>query len=54
MNWIIVSQKGNEEVIYKAFKILLEDKDEYKKMSQASNPYGDGRASQRIADILCQ
>jgi len=44
----------DEEVIYKAFKILLEDKDEYKKMSQASNPYGDGRASQRIADILCQ
>lgn len=42
----------DEEVIYHAFKELLEDKDKYEKMSQASNPYGDGFASQRIADIL--
>lgn len=41
-----------EENIYTAFKLLLEDKEEYKKMSQASNPYGDGFASKRIADIL--
>lgn len=41
-----------EEVIYQNFKKLLEDEDEYKKMSNASNPYGDGFASQRIADIL--
>lgn len=42
----------NEETIYTAFKTLLENEDEYKKMSHASNPYGDGRTSQRIADIL--
>ena len=37
---------------YNNFKILLEDEAEYHKMSQASNPYGDGKASKRIADIL--
>ncbi len=42
----------NEEVIYSAFKKLLEDKNEYDKMSHASNPYGDGHACERIADIL--
>ena len=34
------------------FKKLLEDEEEYKKMSNASNPYGDGFACKRIADIL--
>lgn len=42
----------DEEVIYNHFKLLLEDKDEYEKMSKASNPYGDGFACKRIADIL--
>jgi UDP-N-acetylglucosamine 2-epimerase (non-hydrolysing) len=42
----------DEEIIYKAFKQLLEDQNEYDKMSKASNPYGDGFASKRIADIL--
>ena len=42
----------NEEVIYSAFKKLIEDKNEYDKMSRASNPYGDGHACERIADIL--
>lgn len=42
----------NEEVIYKNFKQLLEDKVEYEKMSHASNPYGDGLASQRIVDHI--
>lgn len=41
-----------EEVIYDNFKLLLEDEVEYVKMSTASNPYGDGLASKRIADIL--
>ncbi|MBR2702489.1 MAG: UDP-N-acetylglucosamine 2-epimerase (non-hydrolyzing) [Erysipelotrichaceae bacterium] len=41
-----------EETIYNSFKQLLEDKNEYEKMSKASNPYGDGFASKRIADIL--
>lgn len=42
----------HEETIYNAFKTLLTSQDEYKKMSTASNPYGDGFASRRIADIL--
>ena len=41
-----------EETIYTSFRQLLDDKDEYEKMSKASNPYGDGFASRRIADIL--
>ena len=42
----------SEEVIYKAFKELLDDPEAYKKMSTASNPYGDGHACERIADRL--
>ena len=42
----------DEEVIYQNFKNLLDDKVEYDKMAKASNPYGDGFASKRIADIL--
>ncbi len=42
----------DEEVIYQNFKLLLEDSSEYAKMSNASNPYGDGFACKRIADIL--
>jgi UDP-N-acetylglucosamine 2-epimerase (non-hydrolysing) len=42
----------NEEAIYQAFKTLMEDAKEYDRMSQASNPYGDGFACKRIADIL--
>ena len=44
---------GTEEVtIYREFTRLLGDKAEYDAMSHASNPYGDGHASERIADIL--
>ncbi len=42
----------DEEVIYNSFKELLEDSESYDKMSHASNPYGDGTACRRIADIL--
>ena len=42
----------DEETIYKQFRMLLDNKDEYSKMSMASNPYGDGFACRRIADIL--
>lgn len=42
----------NEDKIYNAFKLLLEDPEEYNKMSSACNPYGDGHACQRIANIL--
>lgn len=44
---------GTEESsIYDSFNSLLENSDEYAKMSMASNPYGDGFACKRIADIL--
>ena len=42
----------NEETIYAEFKRLIEDEAAYEAMSKASNPYGDGFASCRIADIL--
>ena len=42
----------DEEVIYKNFKELLENEEAYNKMSKANNPYGDGHACERIADIL--
>ena len=42
----------DEGTIYENFKMLLEDQEAYRKMSMASNPYGDGLASKRIADIL--
>ena len=42
----------SEETIYREFSRLLTDQKEYEAMSQASNPYGDGYACIRIADIL--
>lgn len=42
----------NEETIYNNFKLLLENEDVYETMAKASNPYGDGFACKRIADIL--
>lgn len=42
----------DEETIYNTFKLLLEDEAEYNKMSHACNPYGDGHACERIADVL--
>lgn len=42
----------NEETIYNEFRRLLTDQSEYEKMSRASNPYGDGFACKRIADVL--
>ena len=41
-----------EKTIYREFSRLLSDKDEYEAMSKASNPYGDGHACERIADIV--
>ena len=43
-----------EETIYNCFKQLLTDAEAYNAMAKASNPYGDGFACQRIADILEQ
>ncbi|MBE6824272.1 MAG: UDP-N-acetylglucosamine 2-epimerase (non-hydrolyzing) [Ruminococcaceae bacterium] len=42
----------DEETIYNEFTRLLSDEEAYKAMSHASNPYGDGFACERIADIL--
>ncbi len=42
----------DEEVIYQNFKELLDNKQSYDEMAKASNPYGDGFACKRIADIL--
>lgn len=42
----------DEEVIYENFKLLLEDEQAYNAMAQSANPYGDGHACQRIADVL--
>lgn len=43
-----------EEVIYKNFTELLDNQEAYKTMAHAANPYGDGHACERIADILCK
>ena len=44
---------GTEEsVIYDNFKLLLESKEAYAEMANASNPYGDGTASKQIVFIL--
>ncbi len=42
-----------QDSIYKEIKLLIENEDEYNKMSHVSNSYGDGQACKRIADILC-
>ena len=52
LGYLLEIEVEKEEDIYNNFKLLLEDNEEYKKMSQASNPYGDGRASERIAEVL--
>ena len=44
----------DEQVIYDNFTLLLDNKEAYDKMAKASNPYGDGFACKRIADILCE
>lgn len=45
---------GTDEVIYSELKRLLSDEEEYKRMNNATNPYGDGFACRRIADILIE
>lgn len=44
----------DEEVIYKNFKELLENRKSYDAMAHASNPYGDGFACKRIADTISE
>ncbi len=42
----------DEDTIYEEFSRLLNDREAYERMACASNPYGDGHACERIADIL--
>lgn len=42
----------DEETIYREFRRLVTEPEAYEAMSRAANPYGDGHASKRIADIL--
>ncbi len=42
----------DEETIYRLTTELLDNKETYEKMSKASNPYGDGKASKRITDEI--
>ena len=42
----------DEANIYSEAKLLLDDKSKYEQMAKAVNPYGDGRASERIVDSL--
>lgn len=41
-----------EDTIYREFTALIENEAEYTRMSKAANPYGDGFACRRIADLL--
>ena len=53
-NFFINSKNPTEDVIYEETKKLLLDKKAYEKMSKASNPYGDGHASERIVDAIIE
>ena len=44
----------SENTIYSMVKTLLDDKTEYEKMSEAVNPYGDGKASEKIIAAIKQ
>jgi UDP-N-acetylglucosamine 2-epimerase (non-hydrolysing) len=42
----------NKELIIKEAQKLIDDKIEYNKMSKAHNPYGDGKACEKIVEFL--
>ena len=42
----------DEDTIYREFRRMLDDREAYEAMSKASNPYGDGMACGRIADVV--
>ena len=46
---LVGTDKNN---IVKEVQNLLDNSDEYKKMSETLNPYGDGLASKRIVEII--
>ena len=53
-SWKAATRGEEQSNAYRMFleKLLLENREEYEKMSKACNPYGDGHACKRIADIL--
>jgi UDP-N-acetyl-D-mannosaminuronic acid dehydrogenase len=48
----VVLAGANKENIVRYINQLLDDADYYEKMSQSHNPYGDGKASERILQVL--
>ena len=44
----------NREKIEQGVSMLLDDADCYRRMSEAVNPYGDGKACERIIECLIQ
>jgi len=44
----------DEQGVYRKIKLLLTDKSLYRKMCRAKNPYGDGKASQKIVNFICK
>ncbi len=42
----------SKENIISSINLLLQDKDKYSKMAKAVNPYGDGKASDKIVEII--
>lgn len=44
----------NEDKIFQEAVRLIESDSEYEKMAKAVNPYGDGKASERIAAHICE
>lgn len=42
----------DKDSLYAIIKNLIDDKERYQKMAQANNPYGDGKASERIVKYI--
>jgi UDP-N-acetylglucosamine 2-epimerase (non-hydrolysing) len=42
----------NRQAIVREARLLLQDQSEYEKMAMAINPYGDGKAAQRIVNVI--
>jgi UDP-N-acetylglucosamine 2-epimerase (non-hydrolysing) len=42
----------NKETIINEAQKLIDSQEEYNKMSKAHNPYGDGKACERIVNFL--
>ena len=51
---ISMHHHSSRNCIYEEAKMLLSNKEIYDKMSKASNPYGDGHASERIVDAIIE